>query len=207
MKRLPVIPTLVVASAVAAMIGLGVWQLQRAAWKDRLLADYVAAAALPALDLDPLLARDGNELPPLAFRRVLVTCRADNAEPALRGGRNLQGAGGYSYFVPCLPGAAGLAGRLIVNAGWSALPDNERRISLNGLVAGRLGAVRPGAPITLTSAAVQAPLRPSAAPAIEDIPNNHLAYAFQWFFFAAAAAVIYLLALRRRRGRELPPEP
>ena len=60
MKRLPLIPTLVVAGAVAVMIGLGIWQLQRAAWKDRLLADYAAAAPMPALDLDPLLDRESD---------------------------------------------------------------------------------------------------------------------------------------------------
>ncbi|HEX6072551.1 MAG TPA: SURF1 family cytochrome oxidase biogenesis protein, partial [Sphingomicrobium sp.] len=35
-RRLPVIPTIVVAAAVAAMIGLGIWQLQRAHWKEGL---------------------------------------------------------------------------------------------------------------------------------------------------------------------------
>ena len=35
-------------------------------------------------------------------------------------------------------------------------------------------------------------------PDIGLVPNNHLAYAGQWFFFAAVAALIYLVALRRR---------
>jgi surfeit locus 1 family protein len=30
------------------------------------------------------------------------------------------------------------------------------------------------------------------------VPNNHLAYAVQWFLFAAVASVIYVLALRWR---------
>jgi len=201
MRRLPVFPTIVVAAAIAVMIGLGIWQLQRAAWKDRLIAEYAAAANMPALDLDPLLDRAGDTaLPPLAFRRVLVTCSARDAAPDLRGGRSLAGAGGYSYFVPCRPGADGLGGRLIVNAGWTPLPDGDRRVTLGGIVAGRLGAVEDGRPITLTSAGAAPPLLASAAPAIGDIPNNHLAYAFQWFFFAAAALVIYALALRRRRS-------
>ena len=38
MRRLPVLPTLVVAAAVVVMIGLGIWQLQRAAWKERLVS-------------------------------------------------------------------------------------------------------------------------------------------------------------------------
>src|SRR3546814_8511869 len=40
MRRFPLIATLIVALAVAAMIGLGVWQLQRMTWKDGLLNSY-----------------------------------------------------------------------------------------------------------------------------------------------------------------------
>ncbi|MGZ8350723.1 MAG: SURF1 family protein [Allosphingosinicella sp.] len=201
MRRLPVLPTLIVAAAVAVMIGLGIWQLQRAAWKDRLLAEYAAAASRPALDLDPLFAREAADLPPLAFRRVLVTCLARDADPDLRGGRSRDGgdAGGYAYFVPCRPGAGGLAGRLRVNAGWSPLPDDDLRLNVDGLVAGTLGAVEEDRPIVLTSASATPPLVPSEPPRIDEIPNNHLSYAFQWFFFAAVAAIIYALALRRRR--------
>lgn len=207
MRRLPLLPTLVVAAAVAVMIALGIWQLRRAEWKDRLVADYAAAATMPVLDLDPLLARDEAALPPLAFRRVLVTCRAQGVAPTLRGGRRRDGRGGYAYFVPCRPGAPGLAGRLIVNVGWSPLPDDALRPSLDGIVAGRLGPDRAGEPITLTSAAAVPPLAASAPPSLDDIPRNHRFYAFQWFAFAAIALTIYLLALRRRQARELPPEP
>ena len=95
MKRLPVLPTHIVAAAVAVMIALGIWQLQRAQWKDRLLVEYAAAANLPALDLDPLILGDGGTLPPLAFRRVLVTCHAHDVRPELHGGRSLaDGPGG-----------------------------------------------------------------------------------------------------------------
>jgi len=48
-KRLPVIPTIMVVLAVAAMIGLGIWQLQRAQWKEGLIARYGHA---------PYLSRD-----------------------------------------------------------------------------------------------------------------------------------------------------
>lgn len=204
MKRIPIVATLLVAAAMATMIAMGAWQLKRAEWKDRLLADYAAARALPALDLDPLLARDDARLPPLAFRRVLVTCRVRDAEPDLRGGRRRDAAegatGGYSYFVPCRPGAEGLSGRLVVNMGWSPMPDDTRRLSLDGIVAGTLGMDDPGRPLVLTSASAAPGLEPSAPPTVDQIPNNHLFYAFQWFFFAIAAAVIYWLALRRRRS-------
>jgi cytochrome oxidase assembly protein ShyY1 len=206
MKRLPLIPTLFVAAAVAVMIGLGIWQLERAAWKERLLADYAAAAAMPALDLDPLLARDGP-VPQLAFRRALVSCRGDGIVPTLRGGRSQAGQSGYVYLVPCRPGASGRAGRLLVNVGWSALPDDSRRLSLDGIAAGTLGADVEGEPLVLTAATPVAPLAASAPANIADVPNNHLFYAAQWFFFAGLALMIYALALRRRRAPSLPPEP
>lgn len=206
MRRLPILATLLVAAAVAAMIALGVWQVQRAGEKERLIAGHLAAASLPALDLDPLLERPPEALPPLSFRRVLVTCRASGVAPTLRGGRSRAGQSGYVYLLPCRPGAGGLAGRLMVNVGWAALPDDDLRPALDGIVAGTLGSVQPGETIRLTSARPAPPLAPAAPPRIEDVANNHLLYAVQWFFFAAAAALIYALALRRRRREHLPPD-
>ncbi|HMG48093.1 MAG TPA: SURF1 family protein [Allosphingosinicella sp.] len=206
MRRLPLVPTLVVALAAAAMIALGIWQLQRARWKEALLAQYAVAAAMPAVDLDPLLDGRGP-LPPLSFRRALVTCRADDVAPEVRAGRSAADVPGQAYYVPCRPDAAGLAGRIRVNAGWASRPDAVRRLSLDGLIAGRLGAVGEDGPVTLTAATAAPPLAPSRAPSLETIPNNHRFYALQWFFFAAAALVIYVLALRGRRRRNLPPEP
>ena len=52
--------------------------------------------------------------------------------------------------------------------------------------------------VLLVAATPAAGLSPNAPPSIESIPNNHLAYAVQWFLFAGVAAVIYAIALRRR---------
>jgi len=197
MRRLPILPTLLVLAAVAVMIALGVWQLQRAEWKGRMLAEIEAAQSLPPVDLDPLLA-DGS-LEGVAFRRATVTCDGGEQRPSLRAGRNRQGQTGYSYFIPCRPGADGVAGRLEINAGWSQQPDGSLRLAAAGAVSGRLGTVEDAEPVILTADTALGPLQPSAPPTVEDIPNNHLMYAFQWFFFAATALVIYALALRRRR--------
>jgi cytochrome oxidase assembly protein ShyY1 len=206
MKRIPILATLIVAAAVATKIALGIWQLRRAQWKEDLLAEYTQAASMPAVDLDPLL--DGRSvLPPLSFRRALITCEARDAEADIHAGRNLHEFVGQVYVIPCRPGAEGLAGRIRVNMGWSERPDAPRRLSLHGIVAGRLSVVGEDGPIILTAATATPPLVPSQPPAIDSIPNNHLSYAFQWFFFAAAALVIYILALRRRNRGTLPPEP
>src|ERR1044072_1297814 len=151
MRRLPVLPTLVVALAVAAMIALGICQLQRARWKEGLLAQYAAAASLPAVDLDPLLERRAP-LAPLSFRRALVSCTAEAAEAEIRAGRNLADEVGQAYVIPCRPGAGDAGARIRVNVGWAARPDGPRRISPRGLVAGRLGAIGEDGPITLVAA-------------------------------------------------------
>ena len=52
--------------------------------------------------------------------------------------------------------------------------------------------------IRLVATEPVAGLRQSQPPALEDIPNNHLSYAVQWFLFAGIALVIFLLALRGR---------
>ena len=42
-RKLPLIPTIVVLAAVATMVALGIWQLQRAEWKEALIARYERA--------------------------------------------------------------------------------------------------------------------------------------------------------------------
>jgi len=197
MKRLPILPTLIVAAAVAGMIALGVWQLQRAAWKEAMLAELAAARDLPPVDLDAV--RGDEAAPPIAFRRATITCRSGEQRPSLRAGRNLRGTTGYSYFIPCRPGAPGLAGRVEINAGWAQAPDGSLRLAVAGPIAGRVGTVEPEGSVILTADAPLGPLEASAPPSIDEIPNNHLMYAFQWFFFAATAALIYALALRGRK--------
>ena len=43
-RRVPVLASLVVIGAVAVLVGLGVWQLQRARWKEGILARYAHRA-------------------------------------------------------------------------------------------------------------------------------------------------------------------
>lgn len=195
MIRLPLIPTLIVALAVAAMFGLGVWQLGRAEEKAQLLEALEGGRDLPPADLD-------DPEGPLSYRRASIACRAEEVRPEVRAGQSVDGVSGYSYRVPCRPGAAGLPGRIVVDIGWAKRPDLLDRVTLVGQISGRLGMVGEEGPVTFTAAEPVPPLEPSAPPSPDRIPNNHLFYAMQWFFFALAALVIYVLALlRRNRGR------
>lgn len=52
--------------------------------------------------------------------------------------------------------------------------------------------------VRLVSSEPVAGLQKIQAPSTDDVPNNHMAYAVQWFLFAGIALTIYILALRGR---------
>jgi surfeit locus 1 family protein len=171
-----------VAIAVAVMIGLGIWQLQRKAEKEALLTRYEAARDLPPIAWPGAPSAEQASL----FRRSSIDCpRVSGGR--VEAGRNAQGETGWLQVVRCSNGA-------IVATGWSPRP--ERAALSGGRFAGVIGRDRDG--IRLVATDPPPGLQPARPPSPEDVPNNHLFYALQWFFFAGAAAVIYVLALRRR---------
>lgn len=195
MKRLPLVPTIFVALAVAMMIALGVWQLQRARWKEGLLAQYAAAQNLPPVALPPV--PDARN-PPL-FRRAAAMCLSVASWRAMAG-RSAAGAPGWSHVAQCRTGIEGPG--LAVDIGWSR--DAENPAWRGGRVSGRLAPDR--AQIYRLVADTPAPgLAASAPPSLDLIANNHRAYAVQWFVFAALALLIYALALRRRKTGDSGP--
>ena len=122
-RRLPLIPTIVVAAAVAAMIGLGIWQLQRAQWKEGLLAQYAAAEKLPPIAL-PTAPLDDDQLP--LFRHATGVCLRPSAS-ARSPARTAAGEPGYAHIVDCATGAEGPG--MSVEVGWSKNPNAERRLA------------------------------------------------------------------------------
>jgi len=72
-SRFPLVLTLVVALALALLVGLGVWQLRRLAWKEALLAHVAALRTAPARPIGDVLAelaRGGD----VDFIRVSAEC-------------------------------------------------------------------------------------------------------------------------------------
>lgn len=188
MMRLPLLPTVFVAAAVAVMIGLGVWQLGRAQEKEALLDRYAAARGLPPIAL-PL--RPDPENPPL-FRTASADCAGVTGWRAVSG-RNRAGESGYVHVAACTRAGGGPGFQAVM--GWSK--DPRPPVWAGGPVTGQLGPDRDHV-VRLYAESAAPGLVPASPPTIDDIPNNHRAYAAQWFFFAAAAAAIYALALRRR---------
>jgi surfeit locus 1 family protein len=186
-RKLPLLPTLIVSAAVAAMIALGVWQLQRKQWKESLLARYQAAESMSA---DVPWPRNPAEIEQSLYRHSRLFCDGVSGIGAIAG-RSARGESGWAHVATCRFDGGGEA---IVALGWSREPTDVAWSG--GEVSGFVAPAAKGA--RLVAAPPLAGLAQLAAPDPLDIPNNHLSYAVQWFFFAATAAVIYALALRKR---------
>jgi cytochrome oxidase assembly protein ShyY1 len=196
-RRLPLIPTLIVLAAVALMIGLGVWQLRRAHWKEGLLAQYAHAERLPPITF-PTEPLDTGQLP--LFRHATGMCVRRVGQRAVAG-ENRAGEPGYVHVVDCSTGAEGPG--MSVEVGWSK--DPNAKVNWNGgLVSGIIAPDR-RTRMRLVAASAPPGLEPSAEPSLASIPNNHRFYAVQWFAFAAIALIIYALAVRKRLKQEPSP--
>ncbi len=196
-RRLPLLPTLVVAAAVAIMIVLGFWQLSRAREKEQLLDRHRAAQSLPPIAFPTSPIHD-DQLP--LFRYATGMCLQPVAKRT-SAGRNRAGETGYVHIVDCRTGAEGPG--MSVELGWSKNPN----VAVQWPGGPVSGVIAPDSKSRMRLIAATAPagLEPSAPPSIEQIPNNHLFYAVQWFLFALLAVVIYLLALRNKLKPERPP--
>ena len=183
-RRVPIIPTIIVLAAVATMIALGIWQLGRRAEKEALLVSYTAAAGESRVVPFPI-AGDGADV---WFRRSEVYCLSVlSIEPFA--GTAATGQKGWVQRASC---KVNEDAAVMVDLGFS------RDLANSDWSGGKVsGVIAPGP--RLVADPPQAGLQPLAKPDPGDLPNNHLAYAGQWFFFALTALVIYVLALKRRR--------
>lgn len=209
-RRLPIVPTLVVLLAVALMIRLGLWQLDRRAEKEALIATYAANGSRPPITFPGIYPIDETML----FRRASAFCLQPVSWKA-SAGATVTGISGWRHIAQCRTGAEGPG--FAVDAGVSR--DSKPPSWKGGAVTGRLvwapdgssflsrliGRALPPEPMIVSEAAAPG-LEPSAQPDPSAVPNNHLSYAAQWFVFAACALVIYTLALWRREWGKADPK-
>ena len=188
MKRIPIFSTLIVIAAVATMIGLGMWQLQRLSWKEALIARYARAETMSS---DVPWPRDATASEAALFRHARIRCDRVLAQDAMAG-RNLGGVTGWAQTARC---ALDGGGEAVVALGWTQSP------AIRAWPGGEIeGVVVPGAGGSVRLIAGKPPegMQLLARPDPRDIPNNHFAYAIQWVLFAGVAAAIYGIALRKR---------
>jgi surfeit locus 1 family protein len=187
-RRLPVLPTVIVLLAVGVMIRLGLWQLDRKDEKEALLANYAGAQAMSA---DAIWPRNAEEAERAYYRHARIRCeRVGSITPMA--GTNARGQSGLSHVATCDLDQGGAANVVL---GWSR--DPAPRQWSGGDVAGLIAPGGDAGPRLIADPPI-AGLEANARPDPSTIPNNHLSYAVQWFLFAFVAMVIYSLAVRKR---------
>jgi surfeit locus 1 family protein len=185
-RRVPVVATLVVLLAVAVMIQLGFWQLDRLAEKEAMIARYQAVLAMSS---DAPFPQDQSSIPAALYRSSTIQCDRVQGQSAIAGHRP-DGERGWAQTASCITPQ----GEVDVALGWTRAPNGPRWTG--GTVGGLI--VPAGKGVRLQADPPVAGLEPLGRPDPNDIPNNHFAYAIQWFLFAATALVIYAIALRKR---------
>lgn len=205
LRRIPLLPTLVVLAAVAVMVRLGFWQLDRLEQKELLLNRYSDRGSTFADVTNPDLPAQSA-----LYHQTIVEC-AEASDWRAVAGRNAKGDPGFAHLAKCiLPTNFYVTPKMIderlvevpaktlasidVVVGWSRAPQSP--VWNGGTVRGIVAPNKEG--IKVVADPPLAGLEANARPDPNDMPNNHLAYAVQWFLFALTALVIYAIALRRR---------
>lgn len=126
-RRLPVITGILVLIALAILISLGTWQVERLHWKEGLLADIAArqvAAPVPLADIEAMAATGGD----IEYRKVTATGRyINNKERHFFA--TWRGQTGFYVYTP-LELADGRV--LFVNRGFVPYENKEPEMRMQG---------------------------------------------------------------------------
>ena len=206
--RIPIIPTIIPAAGILILCGLGRWQLDRREWKRDLIARLEAAGTLPPVTPAEFRQAMAGDIS-VQYRRAEISCHAGEKRPYdLRPGSSAKGDSGFFVVVSCRPNDR--PPDIVAVAGWTRRADaRDMALTLDHALAGvvieRPYGDAPDRPrfMLIPDTAIP-PLERPRQPRGQDLPDNHLAYAGQWFGLAVALAFIYGLWLRRRMVA-LPP--
>ncbi len=212
--------TLISLPALALLLYLGSWQLDRRAWKADLLAQYAAIADAPALDWRAAIC--GSEPP---GRAVGLSATQSHAGEIRVYGRSMDGAPGWRIFQAVQGPDCVRASTVLVETGFITLIDNVQSpvTAWRLAVPQRAGLATPAPDIEAREFYAFDPeamgqalqLRPeeiyasawigrddgAAPPALTQTPpERHLGYAVTWFMMAIAFIGVYL-AFHVKAGR------
>ena len=219
------LPTLVV------LIALGLWQLDRLAWKRDLIDQREAALAAPARDLIPM-----TEPVDIDFAKVRLVGRFLHQHEIHLVAPPQRGRLGYHILTPMIRNDA--SALVLIDRGWVPIDRKEAASRREGAPAGQVVisgiARKPGRPgwftpanepdrniwywrdipaieaqrgidlLPLTIEADGAPNRggyPVGGQTRITLPNRHLGYAITWFGLAAGLVAVYIAFHWRRRER------
>ena len=211
--RFPLVLTIAAAICFSIMLGLGAWQLQRAAWKHRELERIAALQHAAPVPLAPVLARLANGAN-VDFTRVTTTCAPAATAPVLLHMTTDNGDWVARALSPCAVAAPPYDGVVVdrglvpatrgqVNPPAVTLPPPVR---VTGVLLGKspppASSLRRPAPVVLvveseTPAApgvVPTPYPGGAANALRYVGS----YAPTWFGLAGVLACFYAALLWRR---------
>ena len=185
LKRLPLIPTLLVLAAVAVMVRLGFWQIDRMHQKDAMVAEFTAALeSTSSSEFD--LNRDQLIDYPDPYVPVTVHCTSAGPDRP-KSGRNLAGEAGWAHVFACrYTSPRGKQAEVRVIAGWSKAPlvATWHGAKVGGVVFGEMDDRTQGKWHIIADpplADLEANAKPDPAGAS---PTTTWSYAVQWFLFA-----------------------
>ncbi len=223
----PYVLTAVCAVALAVLLALGAWQVQRMAWKHGLIAQAERAETLPVVPLSQAFAAGDPQ-----FRRVRLQCPGLASAPYVELRTIEGGEAGVRLISACRPSGFDFA--FLVDRGFvadiiSSRPPVQASTApfvVEGVVRetpeagwmtpapqgaqffGRdpegmseaLGLDAPAGPHVVFAKTSTNPEWLALRPSAPPpaFSNNHLGYAITWFGLAAALSGVYLALLRRR---------
>lgn len=120
-------PTVVTLLLLPVLTGMGIWQLERADWKQALVDSHAERAEMPPLALSMLDTFDES----LQYRQVTARGIYDTQHQLLLDNRTLQGHAGYHVLTPLQLSSTDQV--VLVNRGW--VPVGQSRAQLPPLPA------------------------------------------------------------------------
>jgi surfeit locus 1 family protein len=203
------------------LVWLGVWQLQRLAWKENLIATVNGHMAAAPISLDQALAMNADEV---QYRKLTLSGHFDNSKEAYVFTTSAEGEAVYHVLTPFLTddgrvlmvdrGAVPesklspqsrqpVEGPTQITGVWRApdppgfftpKPDTARHVWYARDLAGIAAAdgVTLAAPVLIEADATPNPGNlPKGGQTVVDFPNSHLQYALTWFGLAAGLIGVY----------------